>query len=61
MTFFNRSHKIAVLCGAIPLSLGTGIFLTWIVFRWSWLALAGHRDRDPLYRVRSKRVGDAAG
>jgi hypothetical protein len=41
MTFFNRSHKIAVFCGAIPLSLGTGIFLTWIMFRWNWLALAG--------------------
>ena len=37
----NRALRVAVICGAIPLILGVTIFLTWLVFRWNWLELAG--------------------
>ena len=41
MTFLTRSHRLATLCGALPLSLGTGIFVIWLVGRWDWLVFAG--------------------
>ena len=41
MLFLNRSHRVAAICGAAPLLLGTGIFLVWLVVRWDWLIIAG--------------------
>ncbi|MGV3755088.1 MAG: hypothetical protein ACO1QS_06875 [Verrucomicrobiota bacterium] len=36
-----RLLKLAFLCGALPLFIGTLIFLTWLITRWDWLMLAG--------------------
>ena len=41
MWFLNQWHRVAVICGAGPLLLGTGIFLAWLVVRWDWLMMAG--------------------
>ena len=41
MTFLNRAHRIASICGAMPLLLGTAIFVAWLVARWNWLMIAG--------------------
>jgi hypothetical protein len=41
MPFPTRSHRLAALCGAVPLSIGTAIFAAWIVARWDWLMFAG--------------------
>ncbi len=37
----GKSLWIAVVCGAAPLAIGTGIFLTWLATRWDRLMLAG--------------------
>src|SRR5712691_7569882 len=41
MAFVTRSHRLAALFGSVPLSLGTAIFLIWLVARWDWLMFAG--------------------
>lgn len=41
MAFLNRPHRVAWLCGAVPLFLGTAIFLLWLIVRWDWLVIAG--------------------
>jgi hypothetical protein len=41
MTFLNRAHRVAAVCGAAPLLLGTAIFVVWLVARWDWLMIAG--------------------
>ena len=41
MTFLNRAHRIATVCGAAPLLVGTAIFVAWLVTRRDWLMLAG--------------------
>jgi hypothetical protein len=41
MTFLNRAHGVATICGAMPLLLGTAIFVAWLVARWNWLMIAG--------------------
>ena len=41
MIFLNRLHRVATVCGATPLFLGTAIFVGWIVTRSTWLVVAG--------------------
>jgi hypothetical protein len=36
-----RALKIAILCGAVPLLLGTLIYTAWRFTRWPWLETAG--------------------
>jgi len=37
----NRSYRIALVCGALPLVTGISIFLLWLLTRWQWLMIAG--------------------
>lgn len=37
----NRAYRIALICGALPLLLGVGIFLLWLATRRDALAIAG--------------------
>jgi hypothetical protein len=37
----NRSYRLALICGALPLLGGISIFLLWLISRWEWLMLAG--------------------
>jgi hypothetical protein len=41
MSFLNRLHRVATICGATPLFLGTAIFIAWLGFHWNWLIIAG--------------------
>jgi hypothetical protein len=41
MIFLNRLHRVATICGATPLFLGTAIFVAWLVTSWKWLVMAG--------------------
>ena len=36
-----RLLTTAIVCGAIPLALGTAIYVTWRVISWDWLMAAG--------------------
>jgi len=36
-----RLLKTAFLCGVLPLSAGTLVFLAWLITRWDWLMVAG--------------------
>ena len=33
--------KAAIACGAVPLAIGTTIYVTWRITRWDWLMAAG--------------------
>ena len=37
----NGAHRVAIICGAAPLLIGTAIFVAWIPTRWDWLMFAG--------------------
>jgi hypothetical protein len=37
----NLWHRIALVCGLIPLIIGISVFCSWILTRWDWLMLAG--------------------
>ncbi|MFO1021667.1 MAG: hypothetical protein U0903_13365 [Planctomycetales bacterium] len=37
----TSTYRTALLCGAVPLSTGTVIFLVWLVTGWWWLMPAG--------------------
>jgi hypothetical protein len=41
MTFFNRAHRVALICGTTPLLLGMALFVVWLATRWAWLIVAG--------------------
>src|SRR5262245_42704279 len=41
MTYLNRAHRAAIICGATPLLIGTAIFIVWVMTRWDWLMIAG--------------------
>ncbi|HEX5138280.1 MAG TPA: hypothetical protein VFY93_14995 [Planctomycetota bacterium] len=35
------AYRAAIVCGLLPLVVGTSIFLLWVVTRWEWLMGAG--------------------
>ncbi|NOX54518.1 MAG: hypothetical protein GXP27_08780 [Planctomycetes bacterium] len=37
----GRAYRIALICGACPLTFGVAIFLLWLLTRWQWLMTAG--------------------
>jgi hypothetical protein len=37
----NRAYRITIVCGALPLLLGAGIFLAWLALEREWLMVAG--------------------
>ena len=37
----DRTLRVAVLSGLLPLLIGVSLFLLWIITRWDWLMLAG--------------------
>jgi len=37
----DRTLRVAVLSGLLPLLIGVSLFVLWIITRWDWLMLAG--------------------
>jgi hypothetical protein len=34
-------YRVAIICGALPLIVGTSVFLLWFATGWEWLPIAG--------------------
>lgn len=37
----DRTFRIALLCGLLPLLVGLSLFVLWIITRWDWLVVGG--------------------
>jgi hypothetical protein len=36
-----RSYRVVLLCGGVPVAVGSSIFVLWWITRWEWLMMAG--------------------
>lgn len=37
----DRTFRIALLCGLLPLLVGVSLFVLWLITRWDWLMVGG--------------------